>query len=76
LELAELFVHHDSETPDALRMRLSQVFNILRSRSSKSTTPEPTEDGHVIDRLAKLADLLDRDLLSRQEFDRLKADLL
>ena len=41
-------------------------------------TGGPVEPGndHVVERLAKLADLLERGLLSREEFDRLKAELL
>lgn len=73
---AELFLQHSTETPDALRIRLSQAFNILRQRVPPESDTTPTGNEHVVDRLAKLAGMLDRGLLSRQEFDRLKAELL
>ena len=73
---AELFLQHTTETPDALRIRLSQVFNILRQRVPAANDSKPSGDEHVVDRLAKLADMLDRGLLNREEFDRLKSELL
>jgi hypothetical protein len=74
---AELFLHHRTEGPDALRIRLSQVFNILRAGDLSPSAPvhEDTPD-HIVDRLAKLADLLDRGLLTHDEYSRLKAELL
>ena len=77
---AELFLHTSQEKPDALRMRLSRVFNILRAQSaSEATVPnarsQPGED-NVVDRLAKLADMLDKGLITSQEFAALKGKLL
>lgn len=75
---AELFLHHGETTPDALRMRLSPVFTILRqcevARSRAAFPDAPTT--HAVDRLAKLAEMLDRGLITDEEFARMKADLL
>jgi hypothetical protein len=73
---AELFVHHGTETPDALRMRLSQVFNILRARAAPLPKSQGPDQDHVVERLAKLADLLDRGVLTQDEFAALKSKLL
>lgn len=79
---AELFLHNSTEPPNAMRMRLSPVFSKLRqqhaasaSASASAPAAQPSEES-VVDRLAKLADLLDRGLLSMEEFAKLKADLL
>jgi hypothetical protein len=77
---AELFLHTSQETPDALRMRLSQVFNILRAQSASEATArnDRSQSGeqHIVDRLAKLADMLDKGLITREEFGSLKSELL
>jgi hypothetical protein len=73
---AELFLHYGDEAPDALRIRLSEVFNILRENVSAGPQQGTSTGEHVVERLAKLADMLDRELLTREEFDRLKAELL
>ncbi len=91
---AELFLHHGIDSPDTLRIRLSQVFKILRARQASPqqtardrgdpsgadgngdhSAPDRNRD-HVVDRLAKLADLLERGLLTPEEFSSLKARLL
>ena len=74
---AELFMHHTTETPDALRIRLSQVFNILRARAASTRRGVAgSASENVVEQLARLGDMLDRGLLSREEFEQLKADLL
>ena len=73
---AELFLHTSSETPDDLRMRLSPVFSVLRQQETAQAAAQGNGGGSVVERLAKLASLLEKDLISREEFDRLKADLL
>jgi hypothetical protein len=73
---AELFLHTSSETPDDLRMRLSPVFTVLRQQETAQATSQSNGGGSPVERLAKLASLLEKDLISRAEFDRLKADLL
>jgi hypothetical protein len=53
------------------------VFNILRQHAAGVGLPPTTPDrGNHVDRLAKLADLLDKGLIDRSEFDSLKRDLL
>lgn len=77
---AELFLHNGETTPDRLRMRLSQVFNILRGRTNAPQAESGAEPGlagdHVVDRLAKLAEMLDRNLITSEEFATLKRELL
>ena len=73
---AELFLHCQHETPDALRIRLSQVFSTLREQTASVRSAGDPAGGHAVDRLAKLADLLDKGLISREEFDKLKPELL
>lgn len=72
---AELFLHISSQTPDALRMFLSPVFTILRRQQLAQAAGQDVGEDRV-DRLAKLAGLLEKDLITREEFDRLKADLM
>ena len=61
-------------------MRLSQVFNILRAQSASQAADDDSRyksgSDHVVDRLAKLADMLDRGLITSEEFATLKSDLL
>ena len=73
---AELFLHTSSQTPDVLRMRLSPVFTILRQQEAGQSANQGGGGGDPVERLTKLADLLERELITREEFDRLKADLL
>jgi hypothetical protein len=75
---AELFLHHDRATPNALRMLLSPVFTILRQQPpAPSEIPAiATVQADPIDRLAKLAELLDRGMITDEEFRKLKADIV
>jgi hypothetical protein len=77
---AELFLHTQDITPDDLRMRLSGVFNVLRrQQASRTGSAQPRSalgDIDAVERLAKLAGLLEAKLITRDEFDKLKADLL
>ena len=72
---AELFLHTSNQTPDVLRMRLSPVFTILRQLEVDQGAAQ-ADGGNAVDRLAKLAELLEKDLITREEFDKMKADLL
>jgi hypothetical protein len=68
---AELFLHNSEVTPDSLRMRLSPVLTVLRQRSisaAPTSAPAVETSADAVDRLAKLAELLDRGLISREEF--------
>jgi hypothetical protein len=80
----ELFVVGSRTEPDVLRMQLSPALWAIREAREAAGRPGP-EDGpateaptaaSVVDQLAKLASLLESGLLTREEFDRLKAGLL
>lgn len=80
----ELFVVGSRTEPDVLRMQLSPALWAIREAREAAGRPGP-EDGpaaaaptaaSVVDQLAKLASLLGSGLLTREEFDRLKAGLL
>jgi hypothetical protein len=75
---AELFLHHSEATPDSLRIRLSQVFTVLRRQHAR-----PRESGHggdaqmgAVEQLTSLATMLERGLITNEEFQNLKADVL
>ena len=73
--VVEVYLFYGVETPEALRRRLSPVF--LKLRQQATTRPSSGgSDGHVVDRLHKLADLLDRGLIDKDEFAALKTDLM
>jgi len=73
----ELFLLNTRLTPDRLRMDLSRPLSVIRA-----ARPAVIQDGtaarpaSLVDELAKLADMLDKGLLSRQQFDLMKARLL
>ena len=73
---AELYLFHDALAPQALRVALAPVFDRLRQTEAPSTSQVGEADDDVIDRLGKLADLLDRGAITHDEFDELKAKLL
>jgi hypothetical protein len=70
--IGEMFFHSDSLAPEALRMSLSAAFTKLRQKDASGTP----SSGDVLEKLAKLADLLERGAITREEFDKLKSDLL
>jgi hypothetical protein len=80
----ELFVVDEQTQPDELRMRLSPALWAIREAREAAGRPGPEDApaaaasgaGSVVDQLAKLAGLLESGLLTRAEFDRLKAALL
>lgn len=73
---AELYLFHDALAPQALRVALAPVFDRLRQTDAPSTSEVGEADDDVIDRLGKLADLLDRGAITHDEFAQLKAKLL
>jgi hypothetical protein len=76
---AELFLHNDAETPDALRIRLSPVFTKLRQQhAARSGSSGPTGGSRddLAGQIAKLADLHDRGALTDEQFEGAKARLL
>lgn len=81
----ELFVVDSQTEPDVLRMRLSPALWAIRESREAAGQPGPQLGGpsapsgdpaSVVDQLTKLAGLLESGLLTREEFDRLKAALL
>ena len=71
---AEAYLLYGQLTPVDLRRNMASVFLRLRQASRRSGTA--AGGGHVVDRLHKLADLLDRGLIDQDEFTKLKADLM
>ncbi len=60
--------------PDALRIELSRAVGAIRQAQSGNTAR--TDDGpdtSVVDQLGRLAALLEIGLLTREEFERMKA---
>lgn len=72
---AELFLHNDHELPQALRRRISVVFTKLR-QAAADTDGSGAGGDHVIDRLDRLGAMLERGLITQDEFAKLKAELL
>jgi hypothetical protein len=88
----ELFVVVSHTEPDVLRMQLSRALRAIREARGAAGQPgaggspaaadeagaDARADGaaSVVDQLARLASLLESGLLTREEFDRLKAGLL
>lgn len=80
----ELFAVDARTEPDVLRMRLSPGLWEIREARKAAGRPGPEDDAataaptasSVVDQLAKLASMLGSGLLTREEFDRLKAGLL
>jgi predicted transcriptional regulator len=83
----ELFLVVTHTEPDVLRMQLSPALWAIREAREAAGQPGPDDgpaaeageaDGaaSIVDQLTKLASLLESGLLTREEFDRLKASLL
>ena len=69
----ELFLLWTQSTPEQLRMELSRPLGAIRAAKpakSAKTSASPVEE------LAKLADMLQAGLITREEFDQFKAKLL
>jgi hypothetical protein len=77
---AELYFVRTSQRPDALRMELSEplqaIANARAAPAGESGKPADQPPGSIPDQLSKLASLLQQDLITRQEFDHLKANLM
>lgn len=73
----KLYLFYGLETPEVLRRTMSPVFLRLRqAEAAGAPSQDAGREGHVVDRVHKLADLLDRGLIDEDEFARLKADLM
>jgi hypothetical protein len=77
----ELFLLYTGATPDQLRIGMSRTLSIIRSALATEVA-ERTQQGvravpsSPVEELAKLADMLEKGLLTREEFDLLKAKLI
>jgi Short C-terminal domain len=76
----ELFLLHTRVTPDQLRMQLSHPLAVIRTTRVAGPGAvqygAPTRSASPVEELAKLADMLEKGLLTREEFDLMKAKLL
>jgi hypothetical protein len=77
--VGELFFLHTKMVPQDLRIFLSRA--IVAVRDAKVSTDAKESEGHVgsasqLDELERLARLLEGGLLTREEFDQLKANLI
>jgi Short C-terminal domain len=76
----ELFLLHTRLTPDRLRMELSHPLSVIRAARSPGPAAiqheAPMKSASPVEELAKLADMLEKGLLTREEFDLMKAKLL
>jgi Short C-terminal domain len=76
----ELFFLHTTLPPDELRVRLSRGISAVReARASFAGTGDGAGQSgarSLVDELSRLAGLLDRGLLTREEFDQLKTRLI
>jgi hypothetical protein len=77
----ELFLLHTRQTPALLRMEMSRPLGAIRS--ARAATAEGgiqhrarAESLSPVEELTKLADMLEKGLLTREEFDLMKAKLL
>jgi putative oligomerization/nucleic acid binding protein len=77
----ELFLLHTSLTPEQLRIAMSRPLAVIRSaratQANGGTQNEPPVAAlSPVQELTKLADMLEKGLLTREEFDLMKARLL
>jgi len=77
----ELFLLHTSLTPEQLRIQMSRPLAAIRSaRATKATEGiqhgAPDKSPSPVEELTSLADLLEKGLLTREEFDLMKSRLL
>jgi hypothetical protein len=77
----ELFLLHTRLTPEQLRIELSRTLGAIRAVRADEVTPKPSTEAHhvpqsPVEELTKLADMLGKGLLTREEFDLMKAKIL
>jgi hypothetical protein len=77
----ELFLLHTKVTPEQLRIEMSRPLGAIRSARAAAEAPGIQHEGRAaplspVEELTKLADLLEKGLLTREEFDLMKAKLL
>ena len=77
----ELFLLHSGLTPEQLRIEMSRPLGAIRAARvteamARTQHGAPTGSPSPVEELAKLADMLEKGLLTREEFDLMKAKLL
>jgi hypothetical protein len=77
----ELFLLHTRMTPEQLRIAMSHPLGAIRSARTAKVAGEiqhqvPAVSRSPVEELAKLADMLEKGLLTREEFDLMKGRLL
>jgi hypothetical protein len=76
----ELYFVHTEKRPDTLRIELSEplraIENARAAQAGDSDEPEDLAPESIPDQLSKLASLLQQDLITRDEFEHLKAKLI
>jgi len=79
-ESAALYFLHTERRPEALRMQLSEPLRAIRvargEQAGDSDELAKVGSGSISDQLSKLASLLQQDLITRDEFEQLKARLI
>ena len=77
---ADYYFLHTAKRPDALRIELSEPLRAISSaRAAPAGDSHETAElasGSISDELSKLASLLERGLITRDEFEHLKANLI
>jgi hypothetical protein len=73
---SELFLLNTKMTPGQLRMHLSRPLGAIRAARAAPAAHQAASVSSPVDELAKLASMLQNGLLTREEFDLLKARLL
>jgi hypothetical protein len=77
----ELFLLHTRVTPEQLRIELSRPLGAMRSMRADGVAEAighqvPARSAVPVEELAKLAEMLEKGLLTREEFELMKAKLL
>ncbi len=77
----ELFLLHTRQTPEQLRIEMSRTLGVIRVARAGAAAAKPSSEGRLessspVEELAKLADMLEKGLLTREEFDLMKAKIL
>lgn len=77
----ELFLLHTRATPEQLRIELSRPLGAIRSARTMNAPgaakhQSPIRPAAPVEELAKLGEMLEKGLLTREEFDLMKAKLL
>ena len=77
----ELFLLHTKLTPDRLRIEMSRTLSVIRAARAGEAAARPSSETRPVspspvEELTKLADMLEKGLLTREEFDLMKAKIV